>query len=104
MVGGVAAGLVCNGLAWRDLCAVLRWRRGEVFTWLVGGVGGLARRGGVASRQGSGAVGARRAGTWEARRSRNIGQKRDENKEEENISLLACPRMQAMAATGTCEA
>ena len=30
----------------------------------------------------------------------NIGQKRNEKKEEKNLSLLACPRMQAMAAAG----
>ena len=77
VVGGVAAGLVRNGLAWRDLHAVLRWRgfraagwgrgeactpwrdlraalgwrRGEVFAGRVGVEVGLACRVGTASEQ-----------------------------------------------------
>ena len=77
VAGGLAAGLLCNGLAWRDLSAVLRWRgfrgagwgrggactpwrdlraalgwrRGEVFAGRVGVEVGLARRVGTVSEQ-----------------------------------------------------
>src|SRR6266702_7276777 len=37
VVGGVAAGLVHNGLAWQDLCAVLRWRGFRAAGWGHGG-------------------------------------------------------------------
>ena len=37
MVGGVTAGLVRNGLAWRDLHTVLRWRGFHVAGWGHGG-------------------------------------------------------------------
>ncbi len=77
VVGGIAVGLVCNGLAWQDLSAVLRWqgfrmagwgrgeactpwrdlhatlgwRCGEVFVGRVGVKVGLARCVGMASEQ-----------------------------------------------------
>ena len=68
VAGGVAAGLVCNGLAWRDLSAMLRWRGFRVAGWGRGGTcvprwgGAVARssRGGLASKSGLHAVLGRR--------------------------------------------
>src|SRR6266702_4675586 len=37
MAGGVMVGLLCNGLAWRDLSAVLRWQGFRAAGWGHGG-------------------------------------------------------------------
>ncbi len=37
VVGGIAVGLMCNGLAWWDLCAVLGWQGFRVVGWHCGG-------------------------------------------------------------------
>ncbi len=37
VVGGVVAGLVCNGLGWWDLSAVLRWQGFHAAGWGCGG-------------------------------------------------------------------
>src|SRR6266702_2640848 len=64
LLRGVAAGLVCNGLAWWDLHAVLRWRGFRAAGWGHGGAcmpwwGSCAagwRRGGTCAPHWGGAV------------------------------------------------
>jgi len=76
VVGGIVVGLMCNGLVWWDLCAVLGWQgfraagwhrggacmpwqglceagwcHGKVFVGQVGVKGGLAHHVGMASEQ-----------------------------------------------------